>query len=263
MISRDKLRDISKKTSLHLYQQEKDYLIKLFLFNYFRKYDNAIFKGGTCLRYLYGTERFSEDIDFNLMIAPQQFKKEVDKILEEFKSIGIENGFVKEEIFDEAYTCEVWFYGPLYEGSNQTQNKFRLDAGERGGTLLEPKWRLIDSEYPETKKKFLVQTMDEDELLVEKIITLFTRSKGRDLYDVWYLLMNDGAISTELFERKLRKLLDEYGIRDDFSWDSYPSKEEYTEDMKRLVPNVIPYSQVKTEVEDRLEELKEKVSLDI
>ncbi|MFW5904423.1 MAG: nucleotidyl transferase AbiEii/AbiGii toxin family protein, partial [Candidatus Saliniplasma sp.] len=151
----------------------------------------------------------------------------------------------------------------LYEGSNQTQNKFRLDAGERGGTLLEPKWRLIDSEYPETKKKFLVQTMDEDELLVEKIITLFTRSKGRDLYDVWYLLMNDGAISTELFERKLRKLLDEYGIRDDFSWDSYPSKEEYTEDMKRLVPNVIPYSQVKTEVEDRLEELKEKVSLDI
>jgi len=263
VISREKLREISKKTSLHLYQQEKDYLIKLFLFNYFRKYDNAVFKGGTCLRYLYGTERFSEDIDLNLRIDPEQFKKEVEKVLEEFESIGIENGFIKEEVFEEAYTCEIWFYGPLYQGTNQTQNKFRLDAGERGGALLEPKWRLIDSEYPETRKKFLIQAMDEDELLVEKIITLLTRSKGRDLYDVWYLLMSDMTISAELFEKKLRKLLEEYGLQNKFSWDSYPSKEEYTEDMERLVPQLVPYSQVKKEVKDGLEDLKEKVSLDI
>lgn len=260
MISREMLRDISKKTSLHLYQQEKDYLIKLFLFNYFRRYDSAVFKGGTCLRYLYGTERFSEDIDLNLTIHPKQFKKEVEKILKEFENVGVDNGFIKEEVFEEAYTCEIWFHGPLYEGTNQTQNKFRLDAGERGGTLLEPRWILIDSEYPETRNKFLVQSMDEDELLVEKIITLLTRSKGRDLYDVWYLLMSDMEVSAELFEEKWKSLLGEYGIQDDFSWDSYPSKDEYIEDMERLVPKVVPYSQVMSEVKSQVEDLRELIS---
>ncbi len=262
MISRDKLRDISKKTSLHLYQQEKDYLIRLFLFNYFRRYDNAIFKGGTCLRYLYGTERFSEDIDLNLTIHPKQFKKEVETVLNEFKNVGIENGFIKEEVFEEAYTCEIWFHGPLYEGTNQTQNKFRLDAGERGGTLLGPRWTLIDSEYPETKNKFLVQVMDGDELLVEKIITLLSRSKGRDLYDVWFLLESGMTVPSKLFERKLEKLSEEYGLKDNFSWDSYPTKEEYTGDMERLVPNLVPYSQVKAEVKSKIDGLREEISDD-
>ncbi|MFO7792320.1 MAG: nucleotidyl transferase AbiEii/AbiGii toxin family protein [Thermoplasmatota archaeon] len=261
MISKDKLIDISKNTSLHLYQQEKDYLIKLFLYNYFRRFDSAVFKGGTCLRYIYGTERFSEDIDLNLTTEPEQFQKEVKKILEEFKKVGIEYGFIKEELFEEAYTCEIWFYGPLYEGTDQTRNKFRIDAGKRGGTLLEPRWKLIDSEYPETKKKFLVQVMNEDELLVEKFITMLTRSKGRDLYDVWYLLMSDMTVSPELFEKKLDLLIDGYGLQDKFSWGSYPSEEEYHRDMERLVPKVIPYNQVITEVKKQIEELKEKVSV--
>jgi len=124
---------------------------------------------------------------------------------------------------------------------------------------LEPEWKLIDSEYPETRKKFLVQTMAEDELLVEKIITLLTRSKGRDLYYVWYLFMGERKVSLDLFEEKLKRLLEEYGLQDDFSWDSYPSKEVYEEDMERLVPNVIPYSQVKREVKNRIEELRENI----
>ncbi|MFW5946752.1 MAG: hypothetical protein ACOCTN_07795, partial [Candidatus Natronoplasma sp.] len=88
-------------------------------------------------------------------------------------------------------------------------------------------------------------------------------SKGRDLYDVWYLLMSDMIISSELFEKKLKKLLEEYDLQDEFSWDSYPSEKEYNEDMERLIPQLVPYSQVKTEVKDYIQGLKEKVSLDI
>lgn len=263
MISREKLKNISKGTSLHLYQQEKDYLIKLFLFNYFRRYDDAVFKGGTCLRYIYGTDRFSEDIDLNLTISPKVFKDQVEKVLEEFGRLGIESGFIKEEIFDEAYTCEIWFYGPLYKGSNQTQNKFRLDAGRRGGILAEPKWRLIGSEYPETKDKFLVQVMDEDELFIEKIITMLTRSKGRDLYDVWYFLMNDMVPDPVLFEKKLTTLKKEGVLKEEFNWDSYPSKEEYQRDLKRLVTVLIPYSQVITEVKGTVEDLRKEISGDL
>ncbi len=261
MISRGSLTEINKGSHLHLYQQEKDYLIKLFLYNYFRKYDSAVFKGGTCLRYILGTDRFSEDIDLNLDIEPEEFKKEVRKILNEFNKVGIENGFIKEEVFEEAYTCEIWFYGPLYQDTNQTRNKFRIDAGERGGILLEPEWRLIESEYPETKEKFLVQVMDEDELLVEKIITMLTRSKGRDLYDIWYFILNDKVPDPKLFEEKFIMLMDGEGIKNEFSWNSYPSKEQYDRDMEKLVPQVIPYRQVKNKVEKHIKRLREKTSL--
>ncbi|GEM_PF-1132812 len=260
MISREKLRDINKNSFLHLYQQEKDYLIKIFLFHYFRKYDSAVFKGGTCIRYLHGTDRFSEDIDFNLSVQPQKFKKEVSNTLKEFENIGIEYGFIKEENFEDAYTADIWFHGPLHEGTKQTRNKFRIDAGRRGGTLLEPRYVLIESEYPETKEKYLVQVMNEDELLVEKVITLLTRSKGRDLYDVWYLLKSNKAIDVDLFQQKHRVLVNEGFLKEELSWNSYPQKEKYERDMEKLAPNIVPYEQVKKEVEDHIDELRREVS---
>ena len=49
-------------------------------------------------------------------------------------------------------------------------------------------WEAIPSPYPETSRTFLVQTMHEKELLAEKITALLTRGKGRDLFDVWFLI---------------------------------------------------------------------------
>ncbi|MBS3817334.1 MAG: nucleotidyl transferase AbiEii/AbiGii toxin family protein [Candidatus Thermoplasmatota archaeon] len=256
MISREKLRDMNKDSSLHMYQQEKDYLIKVFLFYYFRRYDSAIFKGGTCIRYLYETDRFSEDIDFNLTVEPNSFQNEVRKTLKEFEKIDIECGFIKEETFEDAYTADIWFYGPLHEGTEQTRNKFRIDAGKRGGTILDPRWVLIDSGYPETKEKFLVQTMDEYELLVEKVITMLTRSKGRDLYDIWYLLKSGTSIDVDLFQKKYHSLVNEGFLKDEISWESYLKKEEYERDMEKLAPKIVPYEQVKKEVEEHIEDLK-------
>lgn len=83
MISRSQLRLISRKTGLTLYQQEKDYLLRLLLYNYYKKFKDVVFKGGTCLKYLYGLNRFSEDLDFNLLIKPETFQKQVKKTLKE------------------------------------------------------------------------------------------------------------------------------------------------------------------------------------
>ncbi len=218
MISRAGLTDIANRTGLTLYQQEKDYLIKLFLYNYFRRYDSAVFKGGTCLRYLFGTERFSEDIDFNIIVSPSEFATQVNRILKEVKLVGIKSGFIKKEQFKDAYTCEIRFYGPLYKGTNQTQNKFRIDAGKRGGVIKEPRWELISSEYPETREHFLIQTMDEQELLAEKLKTLFERGKGRDLYDVWFLTKIGVKINLDLYYKK-------GGKKPNLS--KIPSKKEY------------------------------------
>ncbi len=235
MISIQQLRRISNTTGLSLHQQEKDYCLKLFLYMYFRTHSDAIFKGGTCLRYLFGFDRFSEDLDFNLTASPRTFESAVRMILKELSLVGLASTLSREERFADAYTCDIRFEGPLYKGTAQTANSIRIDAGRRTGTLREPVWRLISSEYPETREQFLVLAMSEEEMLVEKIIAMIERRKGRDLYDVWFMLVKGVKVDRDLFLEKSNK---------EFRIDLIAGREEYERDLKRLTPRMIPYDQV-------------------
>ncbi len=240
MISKDQLQRLAQATGLGLYQQEKDYLLKLFLYFYYKKYQEAVFKGGTCIKYLLGLERFSEDLDFNLK-QPKKFPEEVRKTLEDLKNMGIISFFLKEENFPDAYTCEIGFQGPLFTGTPQTQNKFRIDAGYRTGTVKMPEWKLIKSEYPETGENFLILTMHLQEMLVEKLIALRERKKGRDLYDIWFLLNAGVELDKKLLERKTKKKI---------SLKDICTKEEYERDMMRLTMKQITYLQVRAKLEE-------------
>lgn len=247
MISREQLIAIGRTTGLHLYQQEKDYLLKLFLFTYFRLFDGAVFKGGTCLRYVFGLNRFSEDLDFNLLVSPKKFEMQVDRIAKEFRLLGIQSYFIKKELFEDAYTCIIGFQGPLSTGSKQTRNRIRIDAGKRTGTLMTPEWKLIASEYPETRERFLAYVMNEQELLVEKICCLLQRNKGRDLYDVWFLLNKGVSVDTALLCKKTK--VKKFCL-------VLPSQQQYDQDMEKLTLRVIPYAQVKKEVLQALKNIK-------
>lgn len=253
MISTGELKKISKKGDLNLYQQEKDYLLTLFLCYYYKKFENAVFKGGTCIRYLYGLNRFSEDLDFNLKTAPEKFRDEVNTTLKEIELIGIKNYFIKEEIFKDAYTCEIAFQGPLSAGEKQTRNKFRIDAGERTGLVNEPEWKLIASDYPETPRNFAVLAMNEQEILAEKIIALTTRKKGRDLYDIWFLLNAGVRADIALIEKKAKAKANNVNILEKIKTQDFISRLEYERDLKRLTSRVIPYQQVVKKVKSTLD----------
>ena len=247
MIDKKQLAALTRETDLNLYQQEKDYLLKLFLYNYYRKHEDAVFKGGTCIKYLYGLPRFSEDLDFNIKNTPKEFEKQIADTLKRIKEIGIESHFIKKEIFQDAFTCEIGFRGPLYI-EDKTRNKFRIDAGKRTGTIRKPTWEMIASEYPETNPNYLVYAMDEKEILSEKIMALMRRKKGRDLYDTWFLIKKGVEIDWKLMKNKSIK----EGVT--INTGNIPSKREYKRDMTRLTQHVIPYQQVRKEVKQALTE---------
>lgn len=239
MITKEELINISKKTGLDLYQQEKDYLLKLFLSIYYKKYEDAVFKGGTCLKYLFGLPRFSEDLDFNISINPKKYKNQVESVIRKINLIGIKTNFKKLQVFKDSFTCEIRFEGPLYIGKEESTNKVRIDAGRRTGTLLEPEWQLINSEYPETTPNFLVLAMNEKEMLAEKITCLFLRKKGRDLFDVWFLSKRGVKVNRSFIIKKAGT---------DFSGLNITlSKKEYERDIKRLTNQIVPYKQALAE----------------
>ena len=247
MISRRQLTEISKQSGLPLYQQEKDYLLKLFLFNYYKRFDEAVFKGGTCIKYLFGLDRFSEDLDFNIR-NPKRFQSQIKQVLRQIELIGIKNKVKREELFKEAYTAEISFQGSLFTGNRLSLNKFRIDAGYRLGTMAKPQWSLIASEYPETTRNFLVKTLDEKELFAEKVLAVFERKKGRDLFDVWFLLKKGVKLDKKLFDRKAKRL----GRKSKIDFSKIVSKKEYERDISRLVKKTIPYKQIVTDLKDKL-----------
>ncbi len=244
MISKEQLLGIAQQTGWALYQQEKDYMLKLFLYFYYKKFGEAVFKSGTCLKYQLGIPRFSEDLDFNIQ-KPLIFKEQVKQVLADWTAIGLKSYFMKEELFADAYTCEIGVEGPLFTGTKQTQNKFRIDAGYRTGTLLKPEWKLIKSEYPETEDQFLVLSMALPEILVEKVLALSHRRKGRDLYDIWFMKNAGVVLDKGLLKKKFRREKKKMTI-------TIPTKQEYERDISRLALKVIPYKQVKKEVEELL-----------
>lgn len=241
MISKEELNRIASRTWLNLYQQEKDYVLKLFLYFYYKKYDDAVFKGGTCLKYLLGIDRFSEDLNFNIKKV-EEFKEQVHTTMQRIKELGINHHFIKEEIFTDSYACTIGVEGPLFAGTAQTQNRFQIDAGYRTGTLEKPEWKIIKSEYPETTQNIMAVIMKVQEILAEKVTALVNRKKGRDLYDIWFMFNANIKLDKNLLKKKAQK----EKVTLDFS--KICSQQEYERDMSKLTDRVIPYEQVKKEV---------------
>lgn len=149
--------------------------------------DRLIFMGGTCIRIVYGSDRFSEDIDLdNYGLNKKDFEDLMHIIKNELKKEGI-----KVEIrntFKGVYHCYIKFPAILFN------NKLSPLKDEK--ILIQ-----IDS-YPLKSKpnyktfvlsKFDVfteiRTYSIETILAQKIFTLIDRKrfKGRDIYDIVYL----------------------------------------------------------------------------
>lgn len=157
----------------------------------------AAFQGGTCLRILYGLNRFSEDLDFILEEPDKDFDWQIYlKNLEEtFEAYG--------------YSLEI---GDRKKTDNNVKNIW-LKADSIGNFLVikdvrdsAPKLRIkleIDINPPQGSKfelkyldfplSFGIRTQDLSSLFASKSHALLCREyiKGRDWYDfVWYVSRN-------------------------------------------------------------------------
>lgn len=244
MLTQIQIREISRSSGINPYYQEKDYLQNIFLFNLYRRGEgkNFIFKGGTCLKLAYNYTRFSEDLDFNSELKPDEIRKTVREILKSFGLLGIESEFIKEESFEDSYTAKIRFFGPLFSGKIESTNSIQLDIGKRDKGILAPKWVQINPVYPDVPK-FLIFAMDEKEILAEKFRALVMRSEPRDIFDIWSMLSANVELKKELIEKKIHKK--KFEIK-------FCTKKEYERDLDNLLPfNLPPYEQVVNDIKKR------------
>ena len=248
MITEEELRSHAQQRHLRLYQQEKEYLMYLFLYS-LSKYNGFVFKGGTALRIAYKHERFSEYLDFNSTHKPVHIQTQIQNSIAVYHQVGIEVGFLKEELFQNSYTATLRLKGPLFKGRPDSVNKIRLDIGNRKTYL--PKTVFIPKLFSDVPEFFL-DCMSEEEILVEKIRSLYQRHKARDLYDAFILVHIYS--SPKKWKTDFVKKCKEEGVVCK-GQPSFISSKSFENEMKLLVDKVPSYDIVVEKVGSWIREL--------
>lgn len=162
-------------------------------------FKHAAFQGGTCLRIIYGMERFSEDLDFVLVQPKQDFdlNNYLESLNEEFKAYGFDFGWQdrkeiksvvqKQWIKDNSLVKLLNFkhFKPGKDARN-VRIKIGVDTHPPEGSEFEIKYHDFPFAYE-------IAVQDMKSLFAGKSHALLCRSyvKGRDWYDfLWYVSRN-------------------------------------------------------------------------
>lgn len=154
----------------------------------------AAFQGGTCLRILYGLERFSEDLDFVLLKSDPDFQwsQYIANMREEFAVYGytlaVEDRSKVEKAVKMAFLKADSVGGLLIlkeADTNRPKLKIKLEVDTNPPAGSEYELKYLDFPLP-----FSVNVQDLPSLFAGKCHALLCREyvKGRDWYDfIWYI----------------------------------------------------------------------------
>lgn len=161
------------------------------------------FLGGTCLRIVYNSNRFSEDLDFdNFNLTKKDFEIITGHVQAGLKLLGYQTEI--HNVYKGAYHCYIRFPEVLYrEGMTRHKEEkilIRLDS-EPHEFKYKPDLPLLNKFDVFTQ----IKTTPKDVLLAQKFYTLINRkkNKGRDFYDIVFLMGMDQTPNYNYLELKL------------------------------------------------------------
>lgn len=220
MLTKTQLRDLhDEDVPLHIL--ELGYIQSIVLKHIFLKDDDLVFKGGTCLRKVHGLNRFSEDLDFNLI------KGDAESNLKEgtngLKKTGIDAEILHFDDRKDVVLAKIRYEGPLYSGTELSKGSLQIDISKHE-VYKDPSWQTITERYSDVGT-YSIMSMEEEEILAEKFRSLVQRDMPRDFYDIWFLFEKGIEIDLDILEKKFKeldmiskkpkKIIDEYDITDE------------------------------------------------
>jgi predicted nucleotidyltransferase component of viral defense system len=238
MLTKAQIQRLAQRHGVGMQVQERDYLQHLILWLLYSRTQELIFKGGTALRLVYGSNRYSEDLDFNGpedLAVLQALWEQVIAALGNFGVIAeVRNAWAS----DVGYSFDVSFRGPLYDGQDRSKGKVRVDVNRRSEEVATRR-ELVTSEYDDVRP-FVVTVLTLEHLLAEKVRALLVRSKPRDLYDLWLLQRQGAQPDMALIERKLA-LYEMAWHPDTLEAALEQVRADWERDLRPLLPQFVPY----------------------
>lgn len=160
--------------------------------------EKIMFKGGTALRLVYNSPRFSDDLDFSPLtkIEFSDFKKVIKNIEKAYPEIVIS------DLYDKFYTYISEF---KIVDSLVTQNIILKIELSKRKSQYKSALRLLSS--PSSNLQPLIQVEEIGEILKDKLRTIEERKLPRDLFDIWFLCQKLRAPMADITIKIDKKLI--------------------------------------------------------
>ena len=181
-------------------------------------FNKAAFYGGTALRIFYGLDRFSEDLDFSLIVPDSNFDLETyfPYIENETKSLGLNFSVMEKAKSKDSNVKSAFLKGntkehimTFYKNADSAninneeliKIKFEVDINPPLGATYVTKFGLLPSPYQ-------VRLYDLSSLFAGKIHACLCRNwnsrvKGRDFYDYVFFLSIGAKVNLDNLKEKL------------------------------------------------------------
>lgn len=182
MITTEIIKTLTKKHQTEAVNVWREYFQHVFL-SYFYKQPEAgdiYFKGGTALRLVYQSPRFSEDLDFSSSVKDiKKIERAVINSLAEIEREGIATELIEATETTGGYLATMKFKNNGDRVATRIEISLRNGKKERGELVT------IASDFI---PPYTIMQLTQTQLVEGKITALLSRKKPRDFYDFYFLL---------------------------------------------------------------------------
>lgn len=198
MITLSQLRPFAKQFNTNDSTVFREYLQFLFLNQLYKlsKTKKIIFKGGTAIHLIYKAPRFSEDLDFTVIMSETEFLEVLTKVFSALENEGQISFKERKTLTGKRFLLSATLPDATLRSFINLDFSFREQVFEIENSHLKPEYPILFTSE--------VSHMSKNEIISEKIRAIMHRQKGRDIYDLWFLLANNAKLDLKLIGEKFK-----------------------------------------------------------
>ena len=177
----------------------REYFQQLFLSYLYQEKgsDSLLFKGGTALRIIWQSPRFSEDLDFTgVSISTKGIEALMEGALTKIEMEGVGAEIIESKSTSGGYLAIFQFESGEHKSRIQVEISLRDDKKGLGTAAL------VQSDLV---MPYTLIHLKENILVAEKIRACLTRGKARDFYDLYFILRSRMAFKEAFLKDKQLK----------------------------------------------------------
>lgn len=200
MLDKETAQNLGRELKIDLFTIYREYLQLLFLKYFYNQKESRkiYFKGGTALRFLYDSFRFSEDLDFTSLTSEKKLEELIDKTLRTLNKEAAGVNFKRMESIADSFSGKIYQEIPEF----RFPLTIRLDFSIREKPVLAGESSYIETIFPVGPYP-QVSHLKTEELLAEKVRAILTRSRGRDIFDLWFLFSKKIPLDWNIINKKM------------------------------------------------------------
>jgi len=191
MITRKFITDLSNYYQTAEKNIAREYCQHLFL-SYFYKKTGSVkfpFKGGTALRIIFDSPRFSEDLDFSAVDSGYHVYEEINKLIDSAIDDIAKEGIIAEKTVNNGTRGETTggYFAIIKLQLLEFRSELKTQISFRSPEKVKVKNTMIENKFI---SPYVITYLDESILVSEKIEALLSRKMPRDFFDLYFILRN-------------------------------------------------------------------------